>query len=71
MEFLIILFLRVYYVCMVINLFLRATWVLQISPDIYSSIGLNSAILTYLIAFLELCRRGMWNLFRVEYQYLL
>lgn len=46
--------------------FLRFAWVLSISPDMASKIHLWSPFFTFFMALLELCRRTLWNTFRVE-----
>lgn len=53
----------VYYLAMAIDPILRFNWILYaISPHGYQ----HSAILSFFLAFSEVCRRGMWSIFRVE-----
>ena len=52
-----------YYVAMIIDPIIRFNWVLYI---IVSAELQHSAILSFFIAFSEVCRRGMWAIFRVE-----
>jgi len=52
-----------YYVAMVIDPILRFNWVFYI---IYTHDLQHSSIASFLIAFSEVSRRGMWTLFRVE-----
>jgi xenotropic and polytropic retrovirus receptor 1 len=52
-----------YYAAMVIDPILRFNWVFYI---IYTHDLQHSSIASFLIAFSEISRRGMWTLFRVE-----
>ena len=54
-----------YYVAAAINLVLRFLWPLTISPEY-----MNPDILGTTLAILEIFRRGMWNLFRLENEHL-
>jgi hypothetical protein len=58
-------FLQWYYVAAVVNLAARFLWTLTISPE---SIGifLNPIIFSSILAGLEIARRAIWNLFRME-----
>lgn len=60
----------IYYFAMIINLFLRLTWVFSISPDIVDKIGVNRDIFSLIIALAEMFRRCIWNFFRVEKQHI-
>lgn len=60
----------IYYCAITINLILRFTWTLSISPDIASYLGLNSITFTLMISFLEMFRRCQWNFFRVEKEHI-
>jgi len=55
----------VYYVAIVVNIFLRLMWTLTISPQ---SLGIVMDPLGFaaILAVLEIFRRGMWNLFRLQ-----
>eukprot|EP00123_Amoebidium_parasiticum_P015153 comp22812_c0_seq2/m.35812 comp22812_c0_seq2/g.35812 ORF comp22812_c0_seq2/g.35812 comp22812_c0_seq2/m.35812 type:complete len:373 (-) comp22812_c0_seq2:112-1230(-) len=54
-----------YYVAVCLDLLLRFTWAIQLS----SLVHLSSEGMTLLFELLEIARRAMWNLFRVEYEY--
>ncbi|KAL1958649.1 hypothetical protein VTO42DRAFT_3992 [Malbranchea cinnamomea] len=53
----------VYYMAIVIDPILRFSWILYILD---TSETQHSALLSFVIALLEVCRRGMWSIFRVE-----
>lgn len=53
----------VYYTAMILDPILRFNWVFY---AIYSDEIQHSALLAFLVSFSEVCRRGMWTLFRVE-----
>ena len=53
----------VYYVAMVLDPILRFNWIFY---AIYADDLQHSALLSFFIALTEVCRRGMWTLFRVE-----
>lgn len=55
-----------YYVWGFINFVLRATWTLNISPNILINVLGSAEIFTLVFGFLEIIRRGIWNLMRVE-----
>eukprot|EP01136_Pigoraptor_vietnamica_P022987 Opistho-1_new@74637 len=64
-----LLFPRIfYYICMVGDLLMRMLWTLTISPQILG-ISLPSDILRTCLAFAELFRRFVWNILRVEHEY--
>jgi hypothetical protein len=52
-----------YYVAMILDPILRFNWVFY---AIYGTDNQHSAILSFFIAFSEICRRGVWTIFRVE-----
>lgn len=52
-----------YYVAMVVDPILRFNWIFY---AIYIKDVQHSAVLSFLLAFSEIFRRGMWTLFRVE-----
>jgi hypothetical protein len=51
-----------YYIAVVLDLIGRTVWTLAISPTIIP------ARFSLLLAFVEICRRAMWNVLRVEQQ---
>ncbi|OAL66729.1 hypothetical protein A7C99_2120 [Trichophyton rubrum] len=53
----------VYYVAMVIDPILRFNWILY---AIFIHDIQHSAVLSFAVALSEVCRRGMWTIFRVE-----
>ena len=53
----------VYYLAMVLDPILRFNWIFY---AIYSEDLQHSALLSFFVSFSEVCRRGMWTLFRVE-----
>ncbi|KAL6722347.1 Xenotropic and polytropic retrovirus receptor 1 [Lecanora helva] len=53
----------VYYLAMVLDPILRFNWIFY---AIYASELQHSALLSFFVGFSEVCRRGMWTLFRVE-----
>jgi hypothetical protein len=52
-----------YYLAMVLDVILRFNWVFY---AIYTHDTQHSSIASFGISFAEVCRRGMWTLFRVE-----
>ncbi|KAI5364980.1 Putative SPX domain, Syg1 family protein [Septoria linicola] len=53
----------VYYLAMIIDPILRFNWIFYV---IYASDSQHSSIVSFLVSFSEILRRGMWTLFRVE-----
>lgn len=58
-----------YYLAMSANLILRFAWTLSISPDIVARV-IRPEIFTFIICFLEMLRRCIWNFFRVEKEHI-
>ena len=54
---------------MILNLILRTTWMLSISPNIINFFG-RPELFLFVIGALEIFRRGLWNFFRVEREHL-
>jgi hypothetical protein len=54
-----------YYISGVVNLMLRFMWILSISPAILNQVW-RPEFFSFLIAFIEMFRRCLWNLIRVE-----
>lgn len=52
-----------YYLAMILDPLLRFNWVFYIAFPVELQ---HSAILSFIVAISEVCRRGMWTLFRVE-----
>ena len=55
----------------VLNLALRAAWVLTISPAIVKASGILPYLFIMILSFAEIIRRGIWNFFRIELEYVL
>jgi hypothetical protein len=56
-----------YYAAAVANLVLRLMWTLTISPDVVASfLGLGKDGFTTVLVIVEVSRRAMWNIFRLE-----
>jgi hypothetical protein len=55
-----------YYVCMGVNVLLRITFLLVISPSLWSSLGIDGALIAFILAILEVVRRIMWATIRME-----
>ncbi len=55
---------------MILNFFLRLAWVLSISPNMADVMGFAPVFFTFLISFLEMFRRCLWNFFRVEKEHI-
>ncbi|CAD8116160.1 unnamed protein product [Paramecium sonneborni] len=55
-----------YYIGIILEFFLRFAWILSISPNMASIIHVWSPLFSLLMAILELCRRTVWNIFRIE-----
>ncbi|KAK2811447.1 hypothetical protein FQN50_002070 [Emmonsiellopsis sp. PD_5] len=53
----------VYYIAMVIDPILRFNWIFYAA---FTHDFQHSAILSFMVSFSEVCRRGMWSIFRVE-----
>jgi hypothetical protein len=48
---------------MVLNIILRLSWILSISPE---NIPISSPMFVFMISALEIFRRFLWNFIRVE-----
>jgi hypothetical protein len=55
---------RNYYAVILLNLVMRLSWVLTLSPNIAQLFG-NANIFTLVTGMIEIMRRGIWNLLRV------
>jgi hypothetical protein len=56
---------RNYYIIVVSNLVMRFAWTMTLSPNIATFFG-NANIFTLIAGMIEILRRGIWNLLRVE-----
>jgi hypothetical protein len=54
---------------MAFNFIMRLSWMLTISPNIALIFG-NSSLLTLVSGSIEIVRRGIWNLLRVEKEHI-
>ena len=59
-----------YYTLIVLNLFLRCSWVLTISDSIVQNFLGSPEVFILLFSFIELVRRGVWNMLSVEAEHL-
>ncbi len=55
-----------YYIWVVSTFFLRLTWVLYISPNISKSLLGSPEIFLLVFGYLQIIRRGIWNVIRLE-----
>jgi xenotropic and polytropic retrovirus receptor 1 len=53
----------VYYAAMVLNVIIRFSWIYYV---IFMQEIQHSGVLSFIISLAEVCRRGMWTIFRVE-----
>lgn len=53
----------IYYVAMVLDIIIRFNWIFY---AIFTRDVQHSAVLSFFVTFSEVCRRGMWTIFRVE-----
>lgn len=58
----------IYYFCIVLNLFLRFVWVLSLAPMSYLG-GLVGGKLSLLMGSVEIIRRSIWGIFRLEWEH--
>ena len=59
----------IYYTAMILNLMGRFAWVLTISPDMVYR-WIRPEFFLMVIYMIEMCRRGMWNFFRIELKHI-
>ena len=59
----------IYYTAMTLNLMGRFAWVLTISPDVVYR-WIRPEFFLMVIYMIEMCRRGMWNFFRIELKHI-
>ena len=59
----------IYYTAMILNLMGRFAWVLTISPDVVYR-WIRPEFFLMVIYMIEMCRRGMWNFFRIELKHI-
>lgn len=61
----------IYYFLGILNFFLRCTWVLSISPDMYYHLGMkNKELFILIIGMLEMSRRLINNFIKIEKEYI-
>jgi hypothetical protein len=51
------------------NLIMRLAWIMTISPSFADMFG-NPSLLTFVTGSIEIIRRGIWNLLRIEKEHL-
>lgn len=59
-----------YYFIMIINFVLRLSWVFSLSPNIVASFHILPVLFSLITGSVEIIRRGVWNLLRVEKEHL-
>ena len=57
---------KLYYGIIILNLLLRCAWTLNISPDIIRRFPIKPYLIVLLLTSLEVTRRAIWMIFRVE-----
>ncbi|CAK79880.1 unnamed protein product (macronuclear) [Paramecium tetraurelia] len=60
----------IYYIFAGVNLVLRCTWVLSLSPDICKLFGIKNELFVLLVGFLEMSRRFLNNFLKVEKEHI-
>ena len=60
---------KFYYLCMILNLFLRFMWTLTVSPEVVYGF-IRPEFLLFILYMMEVLRRGMWNFIRVELKHI-
>ena len=60
----------VYYLIFFFNLFLRLAWTFTISTGVVEFLDIEKYVFTLIISFLEIIRRGVWNVIKIEREYL-
>ena len=58
----------VYYLISILDFFLRFLWLITLSPEVINEF-IRPESLSLILGSLEIFRRGMWNLIRVEYKH--
>jgi xenotropic and polytropic retrovirus receptor 1 len=58
-----------YYTCIAVNTVLRGAWVLTVSPETFHLDGMRKDLLLALVGALEVVRRGLWNIIRIEFEH--
>ena len=59
----------IYYIVSILDFFLRFLWLITLSPEVINEF-IRPESLSLILGSLEIFRRGMWNLIRVEYKHL-
>ena len=59
---------QTYVIAMVVNLVLRVAWILTISPGFFG-INFQRPYFLLLVALLEIFRRALWNVLRIEHEH--
>lgn len=60
----------VYYFFALFNLVLRTAWILTISSLIFITPVFTKLVFTMVVSFLEIFRRGVWNILRIENEHI-
>lgn len=61
---------KIYYTLAVLNFFLRCTWTLSLSPDMYKMLGLKNEIFVLIVGMLEMSRRFLNNFLKMEKEHI-
>lgn len=61
---------KFYYFFLAFNMLLRVSWALTISPFVINSTGVWPVLFVMLISFIEIFRRGVWNVLRIENEHM-
>ncbi|KXS20269.1 EXS-domain-containing protein [Gonapodya prolifera JEL478] len=56
----------IYYAWMPLNFILRCAWIVVISPSYWQHLGVDGNVVAYVLALLEVVRRGLWLFLRIE-----
>ena len=58
----------IYYIISVLDFFFRFLWLITLSPEVINAF-IRPESLSIILSSVEIFRRGMWNLIRVEYKH--
>ena len=61
---------QIYYIIMLVNLVFRLVWISTLSPAITEEFFGSPQIFSLVTGAIEIFRRGIWNLLRVEREHL-
>jgi hypothetical protein len=61
---------KIYYGIIFLNLILRFVWMLNVSPDVLRRLPMKPYVVVMIISSIEITRRGIWMVFRVEKEHI-